>query len=349
MADPDDFQHGSTRYNDLAVAYRLPLTSNPTANQTVQFWKTGAVFTPNCLIEMTSSGAQPASANSPAVIGVNREPRTFQANPTTGIYGIAMVVGYGRASVISDLPFNQGANLKAANGGNATALIVAASGGNAANPAAGSTIGTSSAGGNFANQPLNDSVQVLSSSAADTTQIVTLYGTTTGTNTVVKQTVALNGTTAVTSAKVNWGQILGVTLSASCAGTVTIRKTTGPATIITLATTVLSAGLVAVTAPGAAYNGIPAVVAGGASTKQFGVIGTTAAGAQQLDSVALNGATSVPLNLSFQTIQFLLVGDNATATTTTLSVGPADSAAASIGVALEAAPSAGFLTDAYIY
>jgi len=347
MADPNDEIHGSFRVNDLAASYRLPLSSAPTANQVVQFWKTGALFTPNCIIEMTSTGAQPASVNSQAVIGVNREPRTFQANPTSGVYGIAMPVGYGRVSVIADVPMSQGAAIKAGNNGNAAPFITPA-GTVPGTPIAGSTIGTSSAGGNFANQPLNDSVQVLSSSAADTTQIVTLYGTTTATNTVVKQTVALNGTTAVISAKVNWGQILGVQLSAPCVGTVTIRKTTGPATIITLATTVLSAGLVAVTAPGLAYNGIPAVVAGGASTKQFGVIGTDATGALQLDSVALNGATSVPLNSSFQTIQFLLVGDNATATTTTLSVGPADNGNAYLGRLLEGATAAGQLVDAFM-
>jgi hypothetical protein len=346
MANSTDEIRGATRFNDLALAYRLPLSSSPFANQVTQFWKTGAVFPPNCVIEMTSAGAQPATPNSLSVIGVNREPRTFQANPTSGIYGIAMPVGYGPVPVVLDVPATQGASLKAAYNGRVAPLVVAA-GGNASNPAAGATIKASVAGGNFANQPLNDSITVVSSNAADTTQKLTLYGTTTGGNVVVAQTITLNGTTPVVTPKLNWGQLLGASLSAACVGTVTIQKTTGPATITTIAPAALTAGMVAVTAPGSAYNTIPAVVAGGASTKQFGVIGTDSTGAVQYDSVPLNGATPVPLNLSFQSIQYLLVGDNATATTVTLSIGPADNQLAWIGTLLEGGP-AGLLVDAFI-
>lgn len=194
---------------------------------------------------------------------------------------------------------------------------------------AGSAILAATAGGNFSNQPSNDTVQVKSSSAGDTTQSVTLYGTTTGTTTVVKEVVALNGTTAVDSVKTDWGQILGVELSASCAGTVTVQKKTGPATITTILTTVLQAG-VNTLASGAgvqAYYQKPTAVAGGASTKYVGYIGTASDGTTVYDAVQLNGATAVTFaTTSPKRVMKVLLGDVASASTVALAVGAAESA-----------------------
>lgn len=159
----------------------------------------------------------------------------------------------------------------------------------------GSTILAATAGGNASNDSaINDIVQVVSSNAGDTTQTVTLIGTTNGTTTVVVQNVALNGTTAVDSAKSDWGSVLAVKLSASCAGTVTIRKKTGPATITTITTTNLSAGVnsIAAGAGAQAYYQKPTVVASGASTAQVGYAGTDSTGATVYDAVALNGTTA---------------------------------------------------------
>jgi hypothetical protein len=333
MAFATELERGSTLYRDLALTFQARQES----------LASGAVIPPHGLVAATSTGLNAATANSPTVIGANR--RDYAVTQVSATPENWLEVGAFRTTVVADVAFAAGLRLKAANGARVCPLVTAAGGGGIT---AGSTIKASAAGGNFGNQPLNDGIAVLSSSAADTTQTVTVYGTTTSTNTVVKEVIALNGTTAVPSVKLNWGQILGVFLSASCAGTVTVRKVTGPATITTLATTVLSAGAVAVTAPGLAYNTIPAVVAGGASTKQFGVIGTDSTGAVQLDSVALNGTTSVPLNSSFQSVQFILVGDNATATVATLSVGPADTAGVSVGVAIEAAAAPLALIDAVL-
>lgn len=178
-------------------------------------------------------------------------------------------------------------------------------------------ITTTAVGIGYTNQPSNDSVTVASSNAGDTTQVVTLIGTTTATNTVVVQTVALNGTTGVVSAKVDWGQILAVKLSASCAGTVTISKTTGLLAITTILTTVLSSGVTTVVNT-AAFNQLLSAVASGASTKQIGFGGTNTSGTQIYDSKALNGTTAVASNVAFYTLTEIYRGDVGGATTVTV-------------------------------
>lgn len=206
----------------------------------------------------------------------------------------------------------------------------------------GTAIKTTSAGIAFTNQPSNDSVEVLSASAADTTQVVTLIGTTTATDTVVVQTVALNGTTAVASAKVDWGQILAVKLSASCAGTVTIRKTTGPGTITTLTTGVLSKGVETVTtADQQAFNQKPTAVASGSSTKQIGIQGTDATGAVIYNSKALNGTTAVTFVSAFKRVTEVYTGDLESSRTAVVAVGAALSETLRVGKALTAATAAG--------
>ncbi len=94
----------------------------------------------------------------------------------------------------------------------------------------------------FPNQPSNDGIEVVSSSTADTTQKLTCYGTTTGTNTVVTEEITLNGTTQVATVKVNWGHMLYFSLDAACAGDLTIREASGNATIATIAAGDTSAG-----------------------------------------------------------------------------------------------------------
>jgi len=94
----------------------------------------------------------------------------------------------------------------------------------------------------FPNQPQNDGIEVLSSSASDTTQTLTLYGTTTGTNTVATETVTLTGTSQKATTKVNWGYMHYFVLSAVCAGDVTIREASGNQTIATISADELTAG-----------------------------------------------------------------------------------------------------------
>lgn len=76
-------------------------------------------------------------------------------------------------------------------------------------------------------------LEMVSGSALDTTQTVTVTGRVSGTGAVQSETKTLNGTTAV-AFTTTWSKILKVTLSATANGIVTIRKSGGGTTICTL-------------------------------------------------------------------------------------------------------------------
>ncbi len=82
----------------------------------------------------------------------------------------------------------------------------------------------------FTQMTANDTIQAISSAAGDTTQTVTIQGRNAG-GSVVSETKTLTGTTLITfSTLAIVERILSVELSATCAGTITIRSTTGPGT-----------------------------------------------------------------------------------------------------------------------
>ncbi len=170
---------------------------------------------------------------------------------------------------------------------------------------------TTAVGSAFTNQPANDGIEVVSASADDTTQTVTIIGTTNGTDTVVVETVTLNGTTAVSTVKTDWGVVLAVKKSAATVGTVTVREASGNATITAgLTAAVLSVGVNAVDAADqAAYGRYLSLVSDGATTKQIGLKGTDTTDAVIYDSQALNGTTAVLSNSAFRTITEIYTGD----------------------------------------
>jgi hypothetical protein len=165
------------------------------------------------------------------------------------------------------------------------------------------------AGGGFDNQPAEDGLEILSDVAADKTQTVTIYGTKTGaTTTVTTETVTLNGTTQVSTTTTTWQNILGVELSAACAGTVTIREASGNATITTISAGDLSAGVV-IPSSTKGYNEVPRHDASGASTAPIGIIGTYYDDTALSSVDALNGATEEDHNaVPFKTINKVLIG-----------------------------------------
>lgn len=179
---------------------------------------------------------------------------------------------------------------------------------------------TTAVGSAFTNQPSNDIVEVVSANAGDTTQTVTIIGTTTATNTVVVETVTLNGTTAVPTVKTDWGIILAVKKSIATLGTVTVRKKTGAATITAgLTAAVLSVGVTTVAAANQnAYARTVSAVSDGATTKQIGFQGTNTSDAVIYDSKALTGATAITSNSSFRTITEIYTGDVEVARTETV-------------------------------
>lgn len=179
---------------------------------------------------------------------------------------------------------------------------------------------TTAVGSAFANQPANDSVSVHSTDAADTTQIVTVIGTTNGTDTVVTEDIALNGTNVVDSVKLDWGIILAFKLSAAGAGTVALEENSGNADIKTLAAGGLSSGVNSVTSTEQDFNdALVRLVASEASTKQIGLKGTDTDGSTIYDSQALSGTTQVLSNSRFVTVTEVYTGDLAATTTATIS------------------------------
>lgn len=77
----------------------------------------------------------------------------------------------------------------------------------------------------------NDTIQAVSSSAGDTTQTITVTGRDAAGNVVVSSATTLTGTTPVTITGLGTVErILKAELSATCAGTITVRSTTGPGT-----------------------------------------------------------------------------------------------------------------------
>ena len=98
------------------------------------------------------------------------------------------------------------------------------------------------------NQPANDGVEVVSSSASDTQQI-TLWGNPNGSTDIVYETITLTGTTAVSTIKTDWGTIYGAFLgdqygliSSRAVGTITIREASGDLAITTIAVGKLGTG-----------------------------------------------------------------------------------------------------------
>lgn len=81
----------------------------------------------------------------------------------------------------------------------------------------------------FSQLAATDKVEVLSSSAGDTTQTVTLTGRKVD-GSIVAETLSLNGTTPVATTN-NYERLLKAELSATCAGIVTVRRQTGPTTL----------------------------------------------------------------------------------------------------------------------
>ena len=270
-------------------------------------------------------------------VGVNAEDRQR-------VSGDSIQVGWGKCVVTAGDVISPGDAFKVGDGGKALRFVDT--------EYASAAILAATAGVEFTNQPANDGLEIGSASAADTTQTVTVYGTTTGTDTVVVETITLTGTTFVSTVKVDWGVILGVSKSAATAGTVTVREASGNATVTAgLTAAVLSVGMTAVPAgTQQAYNRIPTIVAAGASTKQVGLIGTNSAGTTIYDSKALAGTTVTAVNTAFNRVTFVLLGDVAAASTAAVGVtATVDDPKLNLGKTLSAATAADQLVAALLF
>lgn len=81
----------------------------------------------------------------------------------------------------------------------------------------------------FTQMSVTETVRAVSSSGADTSQTLSIVGRLAD-GSLASETLSLNGTTPVTSAN-TYERLLKAELSAACAGTVTVARTTGPTTI----------------------------------------------------------------------------------------------------------------------
>lgn len=267
----------------------------------------GAISPRRFVIPGSTGTLTQASAGATNSVGVCAGDKTLAA-------GDQVPVGIGPQVVDADDVLVPGQEIKVGNGGRALAFLNTA--------LSGTTIEATGAGLAFTNQPANDGVEVVSSSAADTTQTATIIGTTNGANTVVVETVTLNGTTFVPTVKTDWGLILAVKLSASCAGTITFREASADAAITTITTGNTSKGVETVTsADQQAFNVAPTGVCSGSGTKQIGLQGTNSAGTVIYDSKALNGTTAVTFNSGFKRITEVYTGDLESGRTATIKTG----------------------------
>ena len=238
-------------------------------------------------------------------------------------------VGIGLATVVADQEIEAGNLIKTAADGRVISLVTS--------DFSGDTM-QAGTGGNFTNQPANDSVTVVSDSESDT-QNITIYGTTNGGDgTVTTEVLAITGTTPAVSTKTDWGLVLGLELSSAAVGNITVSETSGSQVITTIAAEATSKGVITVATETRAFNQKPTIVADDATTKYFAVIGTAVDHTALTEkATALTGATPVTLANKYNTITRILVGDVESARTVTLKVGALDATNLKIGKAIEAA------------
>lgn len=206
------------------------------------------------------------------------------------------------------------------------------------------------AGDQFTNQPANDGIEIVSSDNADSTQTITLYGVLNGAlTTLVTEVITLSGTTQAVSTHTNWYYLLGARLSASCAGTITIREASGNATISAgLTTGVLTVGIHAATST-QAYGLVPRHDQSAAGTMPVNVVGTGLDGAALSVVAALNGTTEEDHGTTpFATVTEVMLGAVLSTSTVNLLTNEASDSGLSIGMALEATTVAGVQVDAII-
>jgi len=185
---------------------------------------------------------------------------------------------------------------------------------------------TTGVGGQFANQPVSDGVEIISTSASDVWTFI-VFGTRAGQgDTLYAASGTLLGLTQQTTTYTDWNKILGVTLTGAAVGTITVRRAADNAKIVDFLPGDAAKGVYNVpTADQAGGDRVIDIVASATTSKQVGIVGTTPGGALYYDSQALNGITTVQSNSEFRSIQNILIGDieNTITVTTTSHVYPA--------------------------
>jgi len=283
--------------------------------------------TARCFVTHDGTGIVAADANAINVIGAESRGLGHSSGEaiTFKSCGITPVATYETVEV--------GKLVKAGPGGKAVKFIDAA----LKNVALGDF--TTITGGNFANQPANDSVDVVSDSALDITQTVTVYGWTQA-GAWETESYTLAGVAEDTGAKL-WARIHAVVLSAACVGNIEVHEHSGSLAVVSIAPATLSVGRTAITG-GRAFCCKPDVFASGASTKYIYITGVNSAGVAAGEELQLNGATDVPTVGTYASIGYVYHGDVESARTISCrTADEEDSVNAKCGIALTGVVGAG--------
>lgn len=137
-------------------------------------------------------------------------------------------------------------------------------------------------------------LEIVSSSAGDITQSVTIYGIAGGV--AVRETVALDsvdGTTPVPTVLLTWTEVHGSVLDATAVGTVLVRVVSAGATAISMAPAVLTRGVVLPT--NAPAEGVVTVTAGADAAENFTLFGVDPAGLPVQEVFDLTSGATTPV------------------------------------------------------
>lgn len=275
----------------------------------------------NCLVEKnaTSGDIQPATLGSVRVIGANQGMLRDA--------GEMFDIETGLVNVVAGTALAAGQLAKAGTNGKAVGFVDAG--------VKGAVIGES-LGAAFTNQPANDNVDVVSASALDTTQKVTIHGTAVSTGAYLTETLTLKGTTKV-STTAKFATVAGIEIDVACKGAITVSEKSASKTIVELAIGDLSAGIHYLE-DGSAYNKKASIVASAASTADVLIAHKATDETEAIIPVTLTGDTAVTLSAASLVITKLMVGNVADTVTATLKVNASeDDLKAAIGKVVKGA------------
>lgn len=159
-------------------------------------------------------------------------------------------------------------------------------------------------------------LSLVSSNAGDTTQTVRLLGVS-GTNTLVDETVTLNGTTPVLTTA-QFAHFLGCYMSAAAVGSVAITGGTGPLTIATLTPGQQAKGEVAMAFGMGVQAGTGTLTPSTAGAGWVLVEGLSSTGAPVQQLINCTPGTAVALSNDFIALQVMWVGNISTGRTVAL-------------------------------
>lgn len=161
----------------------------------------------------------------------------------------------------------------------------------------------------LANIVAGNVVSVISTSAADTTQSVTIYGINNATGLPASEVLVLTGLVEVVGVT-TWTSVRGIILSAACAGNVTARDNgaaDNPLYTIVAGQTVNGGGTQVFSQLENAGSRLT-LVADGATVQTVIIVGTSEADVAQAEAIALTGAVAVTTTLRWNRVDVLALG-----------------------------------------